>query len=61
MWIVREQDGLLWLFCEKPIYDKALQEWINQQPSEFGCLPSECFLEVTFENSPMEVELVIKK
>ena len=57
MWIVREQDGGLWLFCEEPIYDKFLQEWFTHKPCEFGCLPTECFPEVTFESSPMEVEL----
>lgn len=57
MWIAREQDGGLWLFYEKPIYDKFLQEWVTERPHEFGYLPTECFPEVTFENSPMEVEL----
>jgi hypothetical protein len=59
LWIARDSCGL-WLFCEEPIYDKFLQEWFTQNPCEFGCLPTECFPEVTFENSPMEVELVIK-
>ena len=58
MWIARDLFGGLYLFANKP-----------QKMDEYGCWEGEdwykitrdLFPELTFENSPMEVELVIKK
>lgn len=55
--IARNRSGFLWLFEEKPTKDSV--GFINEGHSmriNRGLYP-----EVTFENSPMEVELVIKK
>ena len=53
------------LFSSKPekrystYYEKFV--WTNHSPNDGIQLDMDCFPEVTFENSPMEVELVIKK
>lgn len=59
LWIARNGDGLLYLHLEEPY----LINWINDWDSDkdFMRLEDNDFQEVTFENSPMEVELVIKK
>ena len=64
MWLCRDEDGLLNLFADtipyKNIYEGIII-WENGE--EFGkiVMDSAEYPEVTFENSPMEVELVIKK
>lgn len=56
MWIARNKKGTLTLFTDRPIKDRH-GRWFgkSQTPCNFD------HPEVTFENSPMEVELVIKK
>ena len=60
MWIAREKDGTLTLHNKKPIR-------YNEDGIEYWCggycyyLRQDDYPEVTFENSPQEVELVIKK
>ena len=57
LWIARDADGSLSLYEKEPtlvvgqIWTGGCSIWIN--PNDYP--------EVTFENSPMEVELVIKK
>lgn len=58
MWISRDADGELHLNYDKP--EKHGRMWINQR-SDFMELYPEDYPEVTFENSPKEVELVINK
>ena len=64
MWLCRDEDGLLNLFADtipyKNIYEGIII-WENGE--EFGkiVMDSAEYPEVTFENSPQEVELVIKK
>lgn len=57
LWIARESDKSLYLFSEKPIFEEGC--WVEK--SGYGyCfteLPYDVFPEVTFENSPKEVEL----
>ena len=58
LWIARDRMGMLQIFRFRP--------WANEDKSVWyhigGCSPidSKEFPEVTFENSPQEVELVIK-
>ena len=60
MWICRDKLGALSLHDTKP-------KWYNEDGIEYWAGGSSQYLkqreypEVTFENSPMEVELVIKK
>lgn len=61
MWIARDQNYCLFLHEEKPhleTYD-TINEWVSDSNSYV--LDGNLFPEVTFENSPQEVELVIKK
>ena len=55
LWIARDRSGGLWMFESKPI--KA-REMFTQQPfSQIYSIDDSLFPEVTFDNSPMEVEL----
>ena len=58
MWICRDKKGgRLTLYSEPPIWVEVFGAWCRGYISD---LPIEEYPEVTFENSPMEVELVIK-
>lgn len=59
MWIARNRDGLLALFRHKPW--KLRYDTFDRLRGEFIELDERLYPEVTFENSPMEVELVLKK
>ena len=60
MWICRSDDGLLTLHYKKPT--KFYEECIGCYWTGHSLpLPMNLYPEVTFENSPMEVELVLKK
>lgn len=60
LWVARNPDNTLVLFQSKPILggDFNWEEILNED-----CMYIEEYLfpEVTFDNSPMEVKLVIKK
>lgn len=61
LWVARDKDGTLCLFREKPTLD--VYYWFDSSLGKTGCIAELLktdLLEVTFENSPMEVELVIK-
>ena len=60
MWIARNEDGTLALFKIKPMHfyeEGSAHYWAGLALY----LPCNEYPEVTFENSPMEVEIVIKK
>lgn len=73
MWVAREQDGSLWLYMLKPIrhgdgwtndFDDCPQLIKNDEDWDFNEvieLKPDWFPEVTYENSPVEVDLIIKK
>ena len=56
MWLCRDKDDTLWLAFDKP-EKNGLSWWFH----EGQCMDTQDFPEVTFENSPMEVELKLKK
>ena len=63
VWIARELNGKLGSFTGKPFFHKEFMLWVVNPCFEYkfiGYLNDGDFPEVTFENSPMEVELVIK-
>ncbi len=65
-WIARHEYGNISLFKRKPhiIYDpytKSHHWTLDCCDGDYMPLPDGCFPEVTFENSPQEVELIIKK
>lgn len=60
LWIARDKDETLWLFEEYPIKREKLfypTEGINGNFTYYRSMPINIFPEVTFENSPQEVEL----
>lgn len=59
MYIARDRRGTrLTLHGEKPTWVEEYRVWSRMYITD---LDDNAFPEVTFENSPMEVELVIKK
>ena len=60
-YIARDLDGILCLYGKKPKLSEEIEGvWVCSQYDELVnvvVLPSEYFPEVTFENSPQEVEL----
>lgn len=58
MWIARDLSGAICLHMGEPICSDYGQGWISE---EWIILNEESFPEVTFENSPMEVEIVSKE
>lgn len=59
LWIARDKDGMLYVSEEKPqLYGDYFDTELGSFYSE---IPSGLFPEVTFENSPQEVEIIIKK
>ena len=69
MWIARTIGRDLQLFPEEPFYREECDMWYywkewtpsSHMLSEGSLIDPSLFPEVTFENSPQEVELVIKK
>ena len=62
LWIARDKDNALWLYNAKPIKNESLGAFVgtgfeNGYWCEEYSLDEESFPEVTFENSPQEVEL----
>ena len=60
LWIARDKDGSLWLYNAKPDKNSIMftsvllsnEEWSEEYPLDDNLFP-----EVTFENSPREVEI----
>ena len=61
LWIARDRDGELKLFSQIPFYDELYESWFALKNDEcygfVGYLDENEIPEVTFENSPQEVEL----
>lgn len=54
MWVTREKNGALFLFCEKP--KKSKSYWINSNTFNSLVLPKEAFPSVKWEdNEPTRV------
>lgn len=65
MHIARDKDNGLHLFSDKPfkvIWNTGSEDFIYWDTKEYSIkIDNSLFPEVTFKNSPVEVELVIKK
>jgi hypothetical protein len=65
LWIARDKDEPLYLYGEKPKLSESSDGiWVCSQynmPAEVMSLPIGMFPEVTFENSPQEVEIKLVK
>lgn len=66
-WIARDKrDNTLWLFNAKPMKNESLGVFTciikpDGEWSEDYELKSHLFPEVTFENSPQKIEIILKK
>jgi hypothetical protein len=68
MWLARDKEGELMLFINKPyritevVYDGKVNSWWDTDKSnDRGYeIYSDTYPELTFENSPVEVELKLK-
>lgn len=64
-WIARDKDDSLCLYDKEPKLSEEIDGvWVSGQygmPVEVIALPSKMFLEVTFENSPQELEFKLFK
>lgn len=59
MWIARDEDGSLYIYKGKPSrYNGFFDNDINYSSIS---LNSDLFPEVTWENSPQEIEIILKK
>jgi hypothetical protein len=58
MWIARDKDGTLGFYRFKPRSKNGM--WASKFLNDVGFLGNDLFPEVTFENSPQEIELKIK-
>ena len=62
MYLARSKKGELKLFRWMPEYSERFDMWYEEHLEDgYGNMPDTKYPEVTFDNSPMEVELVIKK
>lgn len=66
LWIARDKYNSLSICTHKHIYDEFLQIWTHPKKYYDDCffhiyIPENLFLEITFENSPQEVELKLVK
>ena len=67
LWIARDEgDNTCKIFLKEPykVYDDFIKKYCWETSDMMGtymCLPSSEFPEVTFENSPQEVELKLIK
>lgn len=65
LWIARDKNGDIGLYRQRPIWRKVtwlsepFYDWLGEigEASFMGYLDPDNFPEVTFENSPQEVEL----
>lgn len=62
LWIARSESGLIAIYKRKPYkkYDCFTKDWdwrIDNSTGDYMCLQDGAFPEITFENSPQEVEL----
>lgn len=65
MWVARDRSGEIWLYSRRPIKTKFCfiadyGEYLNGK-SVVSTLNRSLFPELTFENSPKEVELKFKE
>ena len=57
LWIARDKDESLWIFEEKPTFFEGVSSFGCKFGKTYAALDNSWFPEVTFENSPQEVEL----
>lgn len=62
LWIARDRNGELWIYDHKPIKkDEIFQSNFELEECRAAEIPEWILPEVTFENSPQQVELKLVK
>lgn len=61
LWIARDKDGYIGLYRKLPTWVRINRFREDWDGDFMGLLDKDSFPEVTFENSPMEVEIKILK
>lgn len=56
LWIARNKFSTITIYTKRPIYDECTDEWKGYDFEKIEMRKSD-FPEVTYENSPQEVEL----
>lgn len=56
LWVARNKDNTVAIFQSKPILNNN-QEWDEILNEDFMLIPEYLFPEITFEDSPQEIEL----
>ena len=60
LWIARDKSGSLWLYYDKPVkFENSFDAETGIEPRMW--LNNEDFPEVTWENSPQQVEFKLKE
>lgn len=62
MWLTRDTASLV-IWNTKPYFDDEYQEWFSENPDEIDYIELDyaMFPEVTNDNSPVKVKLIIEK
>ena len=60
LWVARDWSGL-WLYTTKPLFNPDKNEFESEDGNMLYINDDKLFPEVTFENSPQEVELKLVK
>lgn len=58
-WVARDEDGHLFMYCTKPERDESLQVWMGRY-ADFD-LRNALFPDLTWDDDPIEVELIIRR
>ena len=60
-WIARDKDGMLFIYTQPPSINPIREDVYMVNNGDFLSIDKNLFPEVTFENSPKEVEIKLKK
>lgn len=63
MWFARSKSGMLYVYVAKPVRDKESGEWEDlESENDYQplCLYDECYLDITWDNSPIKVSNYFK-
>lgn len=61
-WVARDKRGTICLYSECPErFNAPINEWGTDYPLQYYCLSKELFPDLTWDDDPIEVELIIKR
>lgn len=61
-WVARDKKGTICLYneCPKRLY-APINEWGTDYPLQYYCLPKKLCPDLTWEDEPLEVEIILKR